>query len=891
MFSHTKQPVRIFLTAFWAAALAGLLVGAADSVWSWSHLGQFLGSTGDKIACTLHVGFLYATAAAIVGTPLSVAVVLLYRKTDLGAICDGAMTRAKDKRIKAPRDALFALGFTVALVLLTGLGLATAYVIGLDTITTRNHKGLVVAVIVAVTFGFIGAAVIAAFPLGKGVEKLVVLLPGKRTALALSHPAVPIIVAAVLVVIAVTVAVVAAYNTLAQLDLGPFIVPLAGLVAFPLLWPLGIRISRHLFREKPSLGWLSAFAFVVVSLVIVYGTGTSGSVRKGASAFTALSAPLANFLRRVSDLDGDGYSSVLGGGDCNDWNASINPNALEVPDDGIDQNCIGGDLAIFRSDQDARFVPVPNEVASDFNVLLLIIDTVRAANVSAYGYGRKTTPVFDDLAQQGALFENFWANAPSTRYSVPALLTGRYPSQILWDKSIWWPGLRLENNTIAEEMKDKGFYTGAILNYGYFHKKRRLDQGFDTYDNTNARYHRGRNPASTKGTSSKEQADATIRFVRENKDRRFFLWTHFYDPHYEFEKHPGTREFGDDQVSLYDHEILFTDEQIGRIIAELKRLGMYDKTVIVIVSDHGEGFGEHGVDFHGYHLYWPQTKVPFLIRVPGVTPRRVTVPASHVDLLPTLVNLIGGSPKPDMFGRSLLGEITGQAPADMDRTVFQEVVFEGPTEIRSAVSKKWHLIFNMIPDNTMELYDLENDPEENEDVWGKDEAKHIEGELLSWIDRARLPPEAFEQAAAALLNTTPTPSVPIEAIFGNKVKLLGLDLPTKDIRRGETMEITWYFRSLAQVRGRWKIFVHFEGPGRRFMGDHDPVEGALPLSAWQPGQIIADKQSVTVPLTTRPGEYAIYMGIYKRKKRMEIDASANGTSSTRLKVGTVRIIP
>jgi arylsulfatase A-like enzyme len=805
--SPINKPHRIFFAAFWTAALSGLLVGLADVIWSWSHLEQFFGSTGGKIACALHIGFLYAAAASVAGTLLSIGMFLIYRKTDLGSICDQALARAKEKRIKAPRNALFGLGFAVAMVLLTGLGLAAAYFIGLETITTRNHKGLVVAVIVAVTFGLSCAAVIAAFPLGKAIERLVALLPGKRTALALSHPAVPIIAVGLLVICAAIAAAFTAYDTLVQLDLAPFIVPLAGLLAFPLLWPLGTRISRRLLPNKPGMGWAAAFAFIVLSLIVVSATGTSGAVRKGASAFTGLGAPLANILRLMADLDRDGYSSVLGGGDCNNWNASINPNASEVPDDGIDQNCIGGDLKILRNKTDARFVAVPTEVPNDFNVLLLIVDTVRAANVSAYGYHRQTTPVFDALAKQGALFENFWANAPSTRYSVPALLTGRYPSQILWDKSIWWPGLRLENNTIADEMKANGFYTGAILNYGYFHSKRRINQGFDYYDNTNARLHRGRDPASTKGTSSREQADATILFMRQNKDRRFFLWTHFYDPHYEFEKHPGTREFGDDPVSLYDHEILFTDEQIGRVIDALKQLGIYEKTVIVIVSDHGEGFGEHGIEFHGYHLYWPQTKVPLTIRIPGIPPQRITMPASHVDLLPTLVNLVGGSPKPDMFGRSLLGEITGQAPPNADRTIFQEVVFEGPTEIRSAVSKKWHLIFNMIPDNTLELYHLENDPEENQDVWGKVEAKKIHAELLSWIDGARLPPEAFGQLATALLDDKPTPAIAAETVFGDKVKLLGLDLSKNVIRRGETMAITWYFQSLAQVRGRWKIFV------------------------------------------------------------------------------------
>src|SRR5688572_11208812 len=123
---------------------------------------------------------------------------------------------------------------------------------------------------------------------------------------------------------------------------------------------------------------------------------------------------------------------------------------------------------------------------------------------------------------------------------MPAILTGRHPSEVAWDMRVWWPALQPENHTIAELLKERGFTTGAILNYHYFDRVRRMDQGFDVYDNANARLHSGHDPASTRGSSSREQADAAIRFLDANAGKRFFLWVHFYDPHYEFEPHPGT---------------------------------------------------------------------------------------------------------------------------------------------------------------------------------------------------------------------------------------------------------------------------------------------------------------------------------------------------------------
>src|SRR5262249_22486589 len=150
---------------------------------------------------------------------------------------------------------------------------------------------------------------------------------------------------------------------------------------------------------------------------------------------------------------------------------------------------------------DTAFVePLPTGVPADANILLVTIDTLRADHLGAYGYRRPTSPTLDDLARRGAFFVNAWAHAPSTRYSMPAILTGRYPSQVIWDTHVWWPGVALENRTIPEILKDRGYFTGAIFNYSYFDAVRHMDQGFDSYTNENARMHVGSDPAKTRGS-------------------------------------------------------------------------------------------------------------------------------------------------------------------------------------------------------------------------------------------------------------------------------------------------------------------------------------------------------------------------------------------------------
>src|SRR5207248_8455539 len=124
-----------------------------------------------------------------------------------------------------------------------------------------------------------------------------------------------------------------------------------------------------------------------------------------------------------------GYSSVLGGGDCDDLDAQVHPGAFDWPDDGIDQDC-NGHQAVLAPPPPRRYAPVPASVPERPNIVLLTIDALRADHVGAYGYARPTTPNLDALARESVLFKSGWAHAPSTRYSVPAILIGRYPSTI-----------------------------------------------------------------------------------------------------------------------------------------------------------------------------------------------------------------------------------------------------------------------------------------------------------------------------------------------------------------------------------------------------------------------------------------------------------------------------
>jgi arylsulfatase A-like enzyme len=470
---------------------------------------------------------------------------------------------------------------------------------------------------------------------------------------------------------------------------------------------------------------------------------------------------------------------------------------------------------------------------------------------------------------------------------MPANLTGRLPLDVHYDYSIQgWPGLSDKATTIAELLKPLGFVTGAITNYWYFGRERHMDQGIDEYDNENARLHQGvagAGPEQTRGSSSKEQSDKAIAFVDRHAQQRWFLWVHYYDPHYAYEPHAEIPSFGTDEISLYDGEIRFTDLHIGRLLDELRAKGLYDKTVVVVTGDHGEGFGEHNVRLHGYHLYAAQTKVPLIIRVPGLAPRRAQTPAGHVDIMPTLVDLAGGAASPEMMGRSLVDVLAGGP--EVSRTVFQQLSYENNNEMRAGVDAQCHVIYNVSPDTSWEVYRVDRDAMETEDLAADDDAcPDTRRAVEQWYDRSQIPAGAAE----ALLPSRPAIAAPLDADLGDAVRLLAVDAPAR-VKPGEVVPLTWTFEARGKVAAGWKLFVHLEGPNKSFLnGDHAP---ARPFEWWRTGQFIRYTTTIAVPRTAQVGTYTVWVGMFEGNRRAPATAPHARITDNAVAVATVEVQP
>ncbi len=867
-----------------AGAIAGLAAGAIDALWSWGPAAQFVPGVLARLRFVVFSGVADASAGALGGLVLTAGLLVLSRGSRLGDLLQFAFADHRGRREVGPKPVA-----GLAIVLTTLPLLAVSLVLAYQWIArfTANRKAPDLVLVVAMGGALVAVAI--AIPLGLVLGRLLERLlqrPAEHPRLRpLSSPWAPFAAIGVLFAAGLVAWAVLRWETARLLPLRAPIVIVTGLALGLAAWRPArfamVKLGERRAAIRRSVWPLAALVLVL----LVLATGASASVIKAASRYTGLGGPIAHTLRIAFDRDRDGYSRFLGGGDCDDGDASIHPGVPEEPGDGIDQNCVGGDADAHPPVHDTAFAPVPEGVPKDFNVILITIDTTRADHLGTYGYPRPTSPNLDRLAADGTVFENSWAHAPSTRYSMPAILTGRLPLDVYYDTSIeGWPGLSPKATTIAETLDTVGFTSGAITNYWYFDRSRRMDQGFAEYDNSNASLHRGVENAGfeqTKGSSSKEQTDKAIKYVDGHAAGRFFLWVHYYDPHYAYEPHPELPSFGADRMALYDGEIRFTDFHIGRLLDDLRAKGLYDKTVIVVTGDHGEGFGEHDIDLHGYHLYAAQTRVPLIIRVPGIAPRRSQQPAGHVDIMPTLANLAGAPSTTDMMGQSLLGAIAGK---DEDRIVPQQLSYEGKHEMRAAAGKDCHVIYNVSPDTSWEVYRLDEDPGETRDVSDSGDCASTRSAFEKWFDQSEVPAGAAE----ALLPARPAIATDLDADLGDSVRLLEVTAPP-NAKRGDPITLTWTFEAKSKVRGDWRMFVHIEGPGKFFFnGDHRPVR---PFEWWQAGQFIRYTTSVMVPRNAPTGPFTVWAGMFDPKRRAHATAPKATINDDAVAATTLEILP
>ena len=420
----------------------------------------------------------------------------------------------------------------------------------------------------------------------------------------------------------------------------------------------------------------------------------------------------------------------------------------------------------------------------DYNVLVITIDTLRPDRLGCYGYGRPTSPRIDELAARSVLFEQVVCSSPQTLPSHTSIFTGLHPRthKAISHESV----VADEVTTLAEILKDRGYRTTAFISSHVLDSKYGLNQGFDRYWQVNQVMRpKQREIAQQRGLDP--TTNEVLSWLEENASTRFFAWIHWFHPHRPYapplELRP--RFVGDylgdanssteflmnvwrDEIDLpaedvrylsqlYDGEIAFTDEQVGRVLDALNVLGISDKTIIVLTADHGEMLYEHEFYFgHDIALYEECIMIPLIVSHPGlgVTPKRLPGLVQSIDIFPTLLGFLGIGCPAGTEGKSLEPLVIGAETRTAEYAFSETFPFPEKAMPRHAVRTEGRkLIWRETKEGilTKHFYDLGADPGEMSDIMADEPeaGRTLDRTLYEWTKADGLHPAPIPTAKEA----------------------------------------------------------------------------------------------------------------------------------------------
>jgi arylsulfatase A-like enzyme len=642
---------------------------------------------------------------------------------------------------------------------------------------------------------------------------------------------------------------------------------------------VGIRLgscSLPLPRGKrPAL--IAALATLVLSTGAFAFWGADLEAKYVAITASPALEKLIAVVRVANDLDRDGYGTVLGEADCAPFDKKINRGATDLPDDGIDQNCDGRDFSIEQLlVPSGPIVEIPAPFKKPWNILLITIDTVRYDRTTFGGYlaspkKRDTTPRLAELVKRSTSFT--FANAPSagTMASIPAILTSKFfHSGIAINDKVppgTPPKILPENTLLPEIMKRAGYATGVIGSHEWWNDWG-IDQGVDDYDNTI-----GKKPDAYRVAADKV-TDHALAWISRQQSKKWFMWAHYIDPHGRYVAHPNVIDYGSSESDLYDAELRWTDQELGRLFDELKRLPSNENTIIIITSDHGDSMAEHGIPLgtHGTALFREMLHVPLIFYIPNNTPRILGGAVTPLDIVPTVAALCDIDVSDLTFeGRSLIPQLFA-GREDKERIVFAET--NAPNKQRAAISEAYKLI-HRLASNVDELYDLKADPWEHTNLAPKNPPAlaTMKQALQHWLDRSfyvrdPLFNQAFRQMADVL--STDPPAVVTEAttIANGDLEIRGIGTPPNGrYKPGDKMVVNVYFKAIRPVADIYRFQVvgypATGDPTERIPGSalrsqlRATADGAYSTNRWKAGELIRDKFELTIPVDWKADQMRI----------------------------------
>ena len=345
-------------------------------------------------------------------------------------------------------------------------------------------------------------------------------------------------------------------------------------------------------------------------------------------------------------------------------------------------------------------------------VILISVDTLRADHLPLYGYTKIRTPNIDALAADSVVFDRAYSHAPQTLPAHASILSGALPFEHGVRDNI---GFTVKPNQwfLQRVLHERGWATSAFVSAYVLRAATGMNQGFDTYDAEMPPSSGELSIGQVQRPGENTLANAEKWLAQRDATKPFFLFFHIYEPH---KPYAPPERFG--AYEPYDGEIAYADEIIGRLLDRLRAMKVYDRATIIFLSDHGEGLGDHGEQEHGLFLYTETTHVPLTIKIPGSKARRIAAPVQHIDLAPTILDVVKAQKPAGLKGRSLLPVIDATGTI-ADEGIYAEALYSryhfGWSELYSLTDTRYRLI--RAPRD--ELFDLEHDPKETASIAGE----------------------------------------------------------------------------------------------------------------------------------------------------------------------------
>lgn len=358
---------------------------------------------------------------------------------------------------------------------------------------------------------------------------------------------------------------------------------------------------------------------------------------------------------------------------------------------------------------------------------MITIDSLRA-DMPWSGYPRAIAPRLTELEAKSVSYTNAYALSSYTSMSVGGFLAGEYPGAVKRD-GYFFGSYPKDVLMFPERLQAAGIRTMGAFAHKYFTPKAAgFEQGFDVYKLVEGlKWNATTDPNVT---APKHEALAEeILGDPANTGKQFFAWFHFMDPHDQYVQHKETHEWGNKARDHYDSEVEYTDQHLGKLFDFIAKQPWGENTAIIISADHGESFGEHNVYRHGFELYQNLVRVPWFLYVPGAKAHRINAARSHLDMAPTILDLMGVKAEPAFRGQSLKAEIFGEAEPAV-RDVIVDLPRTSDNDRRRALITGKYKVIAFGDDSSFQVFDIEADPEEKRNL-----AKHDKETAKAMIDK------------------------------------------------------------------------------------------------------------------------------------------------------------